>query len=52
MEAAALAETNIPVIDLPVNVYGIPWIIGARKGLPNLNKLDVESAFQPRVSYR
>ena len=46
MEAAALAETNIPVIDLPVNVYGIPWIIGARKGLPNFNKLDVESAFQ------
>ena len=46
VEAAFLAETNIPVINLPVNVYGIPWIIGARKGLPNFNKFDMESAFQ------
>jgi hypothetical protein len=46
VEAAALAETNIPVINLPVNVYGIPWIIGVRKGLPNFNKFDMESAFQ------
>jgi hypothetical protein len=46
MEASALATTNIPVINMPVNVYGIPWIIGARKGLPNFNKFDMESAFQ------
>ena len=46
MEAAVLAGTNVPVINLPVNVYGIPWIIGARKGLPNFNKFDMESAFQ------
>lgn len=46
VEAAVLAGTNIPVINLPVNVYGIPWIIGARKGLPNFNQLDMESAFQ------
>ncbi|HUA37479.1 MAG TPA: hypothetical protein VMA35_03650 [Candidatus Sulfopaludibacter sp.] len=46
MEIAALAQTDIPVINLPVNVYGIPWIIGARKGFPNFNKFDMESAFQ------
>jgi hypothetical protein len=46
VEVALLAETNILVLDLPVNVYGVPWIIGARKGLPNFNKFDLESAFQ------
>ena len=29
-----------------VNVYGVPWIIGAKKGFPNFNKFDMESAFQ------
>src|SRR5579859_7766493 len=46
MEAAVLAETNVPVVNLPVNVYGIPWIIGARKGLPNFNEFAMESVFQ------
>jgi hypothetical protein len=46
VDASALATTNIPVVNLPVNVYGVPWIIGARKGLPNFNKFDMESAFQ------
>jgi hypothetical protein len=46
IEVADLAETNVPVVNLPVNVYGIPWIIGARKGLPNFNEFAMESAFQ------
>jgi len=46
VEIPTLAGTNVPVVNLPVNVYGIPWIIGARKGFPNFNKLDMESAFQ------
>ncbi len=25
------------------NVYGVPWIIGAKKGLPNLNQVSLES---------
>jgi len=29
-----------------VNVYGVPWIIGAKKGFPNFNELAMESAFQ------
>jgi hypothetical protein len=28
----------------PVNVYGVPWIIGAKKGLPNLNQLSLLTA--------
>jgi hypothetical protein len=46
VEVAALAETNVQVVNLPVNVYGIPWIIGARKGLPNFNEFAMESIFQ------
>jgi hypothetical protein len=29
-----------------VNVYGVPWIIGAKKGFPNFNKFDLQSSFQ------
>jgi len=46
INASTLAATNIPVVNLPVNVYGIPWIIGARKGFPNFNEFAMESAFQ------
>lgn len=46
VDAWALATTNIPVVQMPVNVYGVPWIIGARKGLPNFNEFAMESAFQ------
>ena len=46
VDASVLAMTNIPVVNLPVNIYGIPWIVGARKGLPNFNEFAMESAFQ------
>ena len=29
-----------------VNVYGVPWIIGAKKGFPNFNEFAMESVFQ------
>jgi hypothetical protein len=29
-----------------VNVYGVPWIIGAKKGFPNFNEFAMENAFQ------
>jgi hypothetical protein len=29
-----------------INVYGVPWIVGAKKGLPNFNEMAVESVFQ------
>ena len=28
------------------NVYGVPWIIGAKKGFPNFNKFGMESIIQ------
>jgi hypothetical protein len=27
------------------NIYGVPWIIGAKKGLPNFNELTVDNLF-------
>ena len=35
-----------PLINYPTNVYGVPWIIGAKKGFPNFNELAMENAFQ------
>ncbi len=29
-----------------INVYGVPWIIGAKKGFPNFNEYAMESTFQ------
>jgi hypothetical protein len=29
-----------------VNVYGVPWIVGAKKGWPNFNEFALESVFQ------
>jgi len=37
-ELAALQPTD--------NVYGVPWIIGAKKGLPNFNEFAMQSVFQ------
>jgi len=38
-----------PIVNPPgvlVNVYGVPWIIGAKKGLPNFNQLTLLTAAQ------
>ncbi len=47
------AITNIPPLYQPiqylgqfVNVYGVPWIIGARKGFPNFNKLGMQTVVE------
>ena len=29
-----------------VNIYGAPWVIGARKGFPNLNEVAIQSVAQ------
>ncbi|HZF01894.1 MAG TPA: pilus assembly PilX N-terminal domain-containing protein [Methylomirabilota bacterium] len=44
-------STPIELRDLPLgqvltNVYGVPWIIGAKKGFPNFNEFSMQSAFQ------
>ncbi len=48
IDVSDLAVTNISggVINLPLNVYGVPWIVGAKKGFPNFNELAMDSAFQ------
>jgi len=46
VDAEDLAVTNGAVIDWPMNVFGVPWIIGARKGFPNFNELAMDNAFQ------
>jgi hypothetical protein len=33
-------------VDLQINVYGVPWVIGAKKGFPNFNEFAMESIFQ------
>jgi len=39
--------TTLPLgSNILANVYGVPWIIGAKKGFPNFNAFSIESAFQ------
>src|SRR5207249_1816287 len=33
-------------IRLNDNVYGVPWVIGAKKGFPNFNEFSLETAVQ------
>ncbi len=43
----AIISKNLgPGLYTNVNVYGVPWIIGAKKGFPNFNKFNLQSAFQ------
>jgi hypothetical protein len=46
MDVSDLSTMGGPVINLAVNVYGVPWIIGAKRGFPNFNELAMENAFQ------
>jgi hypothetical protein len=39
-EDLALVSTNT------INIYGIPWVIGARKGFPNFNEFSLQSVAQ------
>ncbi|MGO8837945.1 MAG: hypothetical protein ACLQQ0_11025 [Limisphaerales bacterium] len=43
VDVLVLAATNVPVINLAVNVYGVPWIIGVKKGFPNFNEFVMEN---------
>ena len=41
---SAIATTfSKPVTNLAVNVYGVPWIIGVKKGFPNFNEFVMEN---------
>lgn len=40
-------DPNIPFgLSNTNNIYGIPWILGAKKGLPNFNALEMVNAFR------
>jgi hypothetical protein len=41
-----IAAANFPYgLSTSNNIYGIPWILGAKKGLPNFNALEIENCF-------
>ena len=48
-DAAAIAALNpgqalnLPGVD---NIYGVPWIVGAKKGFPNFNEFSMNNAVQ------
>ena len=46
IDASDLAATNVPVINMAENVYGVPWVIGAKKGFPNFNKFGMQNVVQ------
>lgn len=31
--------------DMRINVYGVPWVVGAKKGLPNFNEFAMQTVF-------
>jgi hypothetical protein len=44
MDIQGLSLTNVVVKNLAVNIYGVPWIIGAKKGFPNFNNFTVANS--------
>ncbi len=47
-DAFSHGASPAPMIDsgAGINVYGVPWIIGAKKGFPNFNKFGMQSIVQ------
>ena len=45
IDAVTLSATT-NVFNLAINVNGVPWIIGAKKGFPNFNAFEMENVFQ------
>jgi hypothetical protein len=41
--AALSGAFNLPAVD---NIYGVPWIIGAKKGFPNFNEFSMNNVVQ------
>lgn len=39
-----VTDPRLPFGYSTTNVWGVPWIIGAKKGFPNLNQLEVENS--------
>ncbi|MFZ0827033.1 MAG: hypothetical protein WAO02_06395 [Verrucomicrobiia bacterium] len=45
IDVSTLADI-IPVNNWAVNVYGVPWIIGAKKGFPNFNEFTMQNVVE------
>ncbi len=45
-DALAVASANLGSVAPAVNVYGVPWIIGAKKWLPNFNQFYMLNAVE------
>ena len=47
-ELLNFSSNTAPIVDAngPVNVYGVPWVLGAKQGLPNFNQLSLISVVQ------
>ena len=43
VDAPTLATMNGVVVNQAVNVYGVPWVIGAKKGFPNFNQFTMQN---------
>ena len=42
-DVATVVSANLGAVISTVNIYGVPWIIGAKKGLPNFNEFSMEN---------
>lgn len=40
LDASAIA--GVVGVNVPLNIYGVPWIIGAKKGFPNFNEISMQ----------
>ena len=45
-DAGTFSTLSGNVFNVPINIYGIPWIIGAKKGLPNFNEFSMQDVVQ------
>ncbi|MEI6194189.1 MAG: hypothetical protein WCS42_07650 [Verrucomicrobiota bacterium] len=42
IDARTFASLPGVLVDVPDNIYGVPWIIGAKKGFPNFNEISMQ----------
>ena len=42
-KSLSAVSNSLPLGQSFVNVYGIPWVVGVKKGLPNFNQISLES---------
>ncbi len=43
-DVAYISGLSGVITNVPDNIYGVPWIIGAKKGFPNFNEISMENS--------